>query len=694
MRAFGLCFFLLSALLSYAQTDTARVVKSKSLLKYELQTLYNTQKAGKLINLSDPAYNLLAVDTATNTLLIEIITRISPAAMQTQLREAGIEVVSAYERMITCRITPAQLAIINTLTGYRWVQPAYQPNHRRYTPLIGGNVIGQGYQALRVDSLRKRTGLTGVGIKVGVLSDSYNAQNGAAAGVLADELPGTTNPNNFTTAVKVIRDYTASGATDEGRAMLEIVHDIAPAAALYFHTAYSAATTFASGIQALADSGCKIIIDDVSYFAQPYFQDGIIAQAVDKVKANQGVTYFSAAGNSATKSYEYAFQASTYKPFSGTANAQITAHNFAASGQPAVYYLPITIGAGSQMIVGFQWSEPFASAIPASSTSTAGATTDMDIYLLKSKPNGAIASDSNIIVAQGISDNIGTDPAELFSYFNPGASATFYLLITRFTPRGNPARLKIIGFSNFSFPTSASALPGINASTCFGHPNAAGAIAAGAASYDDTPAFGQSPPLLEYYSSKGGIPIYFYPDGSLYAAPVTRQKPEMVAPDNANTSFFYGSYDYEKDGSPNFPGTSAAAPHAGAVAALLLQARPKLTPDQLKMGLQTTAIDMDDPTTPGFDTGFDFGSGYGLIQADQAYKNLALAYPCATMASGSWNDATIWSCGVVPRVGDTVTINSGHVITIDGFTAQAAKLKYGVSGRLLFQHNGRLRFTP
>ena len=31
-----------------------------------------------------------------------------------------------------------------------------------------------------------------------------------------------------------------------------------------------------------------------------------------------------------------------------------------------------------------------------------------------------------------------------------------------------------------------------------------------------------------------------------------------------------------------------------------------------------SAIDMDDSSTAGFDTGFDFGTGYGLIQADAA----------------------------------------------------------------------------
>ena len=90
---------------------------------------------------------------------------------------------------------------------------------------------------------------------------------------------------------------------DEGRAMLQIVHAVAPGASLAFYTAEDSEADFATGIGALAAAGATVIADDVAYFDEPFFQDGIVAQAVDAVEA-KGVAYFSAAGNDGTLSYE------------------------------------------------------------------------------------------------------------------------------------------------------------------------------------------------------------------------------------------------------------------------------------------------------------------------------------------------------------------------------------------------------
>ena len=84
-----------------------------------------------------------------------------------------------------------------------------------------------------------------------MLSDSFNDLGGAAADEADGALPSAAN-------IDVIKDL-ASGGTDEGRAMMQIIHDIAPGASLAFYTAFDSEQDFANGILALAAAGCKVI---------------------------------------------------------------------------------------------------------------------------------------------------------------------------------------------------------------------------------------------------------------------------------------------------------------------------------------------------------------------------------------------------------------------------------------------------
>ena len=88
--------------------------------------------------------------------------------------------------------------------------------------------------------------------------------------------------------------------------MAQLVHDVAPGAGIAFHTAFNSQFDFAEGIIELADAGADVIVDDVRYFEEPFFMDGMVAQAVDIVAA-RGVPYYSSAGNQARNSYENDF---------------------------------------------------------------------------------------------------------------------------------------------------------------------------------------------------------------------------------------------------------------------------------------------------------------------------------------------------------------------------------------------------
>src|SRR4029077_13447351 len=96
--------------------------------------------------------------------------------------------------------------------------------------------------------------LSGDGIKVCVLSDSYNTTfgNAAATDVSNGDLPAD---------VQVLQDNVKG--TDEGRAMLQLIHDIAPDAELAFRTGFVNEGDFANGIYELQQEGCDIIVDDI-----------------------------------------------------------------------------------------------------------------------------------------------------------------------------------------------------------------------------------------------------------------------------------------------------------------------------------------------------------------------------------------------------------------------------------------------
>lgn len=180
-----------------------------------------------------------------------------------------------------------------------------------------------------------------------------------------------------------------------------------------------------------------------------------------------------------------------------------------------------------------------------------------------------------------------------------------------------------------------------NSPTVFGQPAAAGAEAVAAAAFFDTTAFGTAncnPACSESFSSVGGIPILFNTQGGRLATPVVRIKPGITAPDGANTTFFVQDIGNDADTFPNFFGTSAAAPHAAAVAALLYDARARsiaagtsstpLTPAAVVQALRGTAVDITRERlnsgaigTIANGTGTDVKSGAGLINAVGAVQS-------------------------------------------------------------------------
>ena len=236
------------------------------------------------------------------------------------------------------------------------------------------------------------------------------------------------------------------------------------------------------------------------------------------------------------------------------------------------------------------------------------------------------------ILFASTTDNIAAgDPLEMFQIScDPGPfdCVAAFLIVNHTGP--NPGRFKYILFGSSGNVTTS---PILNSGTVFGHANALSAVTVGAASYQQTPAFRPGPPVREPFSSSGTTPILFDTAGNRLATPDPRQfKPEIVAPDGVNTTFL--GVDSDFDTFPNFFGTSAAAPHAAAVAALMLQAVPTLSPVQIRTALENTAVDMGP-------SGFDSETGFGLIQADAALNSVVPKAATTTNLTSSSNPAVV-----------------------------------------------------
>jgi hypothetical protein len=487
-----------------------------------------------------------------------------------------------------------------------------------------GSVTTQADHALVTDTARSTYGVNGAGVKVGIISDSFNAQGGYNANIASGDLPA---------GVQILQD---SGTTDEGRGMAQLVYDIAPGASLAFATAQGGQANFANNIIALKNAGAKVIVDDVSYFAETMFQDGVIAQAVDQVAA-AGTVYFSAAANNGHKGYEAGYLSSgTTQSIFGKSE---TLHNY-NSASPTTF-MPFTLQGNRTATVVLEWNQPAASVSPGH-----GATSDLDLFVYNA--TGGIVSVSQ-------TNNIGRDPIEVVQFSNFSSTTQTYQIAVGLASGAAPSDFKIVTF-NGNGTVSNGFASNTNDGTVYGHAAATNAIAVGAASYAQTPGFGVNPALIESFSSGGPTRIFFDTAGNPIS--VVRQTPQITAPDGGNTSFF-GADDGDADSFPNFYGTSAAAPAAAAVAALMLQENGSLTPAAIKTILMNSALDMDNPATAGFDTGFDTGTGAGLIQADAA---LAMSIPTGTVAI---NDVTITEGDSGTKVATFTATRSGGTAAFD-----------------------------
>lgn len=494
------------------------------------------------------------------------------AGLLARIDELGGDVVASVPGFDAVRaVVPVEaLAALAAEAGVRTIVEA-APFETHAAPPAGGAAAGVGDGANEgvvthgADIVQDVYGIDGTGVKVCVISDGVDS--------LADRQATGDLPE-----VDVLSGQAGEG--DEGTAMLELIHDLAPGAELGFATALGGQAQFAQNVLDLRADGCDVTSDDVSYFNEGAFQDDDVARAISATRADGGI-HFSSAGNSGNLA----------DGTSGTWQGDF--QDIGASVAPLPTGLRVHgwgVGRSTNQLtktslrpITLQWADPLEAS-----------TNDYDLYIV----------DETGVTAASTSVQDGTqDPYEAVSY----AFTAERLIVTKkagaadrfLTLYSNRGELQY-GTGGATFGHNAS----VDAVTTAATP------AAGARQEGDPvgpfPGRHSAASESEAFSSDGPVRSFYAPDGTPLtpgvfgsAGGVVRNGPDLTAADGTTTT---------TPGFETFFGTSAASPNAAALAALALSVDPTLTPDALEGAMTASAVDIEEP-------GVDPTTGSGVVMA-------------------------------------------------------------------------------
>lgn len=469
--------------------------------------------------------------------------------------------------------------------------------------------------ALRSDLARLDYGVDGTGVTVGVISDSYatplSGRATPADDVAAGLLPGPGNPCGRTAPVSVLADRT-DGTHNEGRAMLQLVHGIAPGARLMFTSVDDEdPESIGAGIDALSAAGADVIVDDVGTGKETFFQQSVAGQAIERATA-AGKVYLSAAGNGA---------GAAFRPREGQAATEI-------SGWDTVAFRPTTCpGVVVDAVVAYGSAGSF-DCMDFSHTpepdATLGYTVVADggelLYLQWGEPAGDPQADfvpvallNGVALPQGPKRLPSGVPGYEITLPSGRTTAELEIAMVRVSNPTDPSTvitpqlaLRMPGYMLASAEYPASQGDDTVGRSIYGHNGDPATISVAAAAADD-------PLIPEQFSSAGPSVYLFTPQGPgarpLPATQVNRA-PDVMSVDKVRNSVLGTPTD--DPGMFVFSGTSAAAPNAAAVMALALQADPSIDQRRARDLLRSTARTVT-ASHPGIAT--ENVVGAGLIDA-------------------------------------------------------------------------------
>jgi hypothetical protein len=221
---------------------------------FALKTAYQEVTVAKSEGVppDSPVFDSLQINWSEESVLTLVGLNTEASQLRSDMQAIGGSIVACGPYACTCWIPIGSIPAVSELPSVKFLRAEMPSRNQK------GARANEAFVAHRVDDVRNQISstLTGAGLKIGVLSDSYDTSTSAVNNA-ADDIASGDLPND----VIVLKDLPAArNPKDEGRAMLQLIHDIAPDAKLFFRTALLGAQDFANGINELADAGCDVIV--------------------------------------------------------------------------------------------------------------------------------------------------------------------------------------------------------------------------------------------------------------------------------------------------------------------------------------------------------------------------------------------------------------------------------------------------